>query len=105
MRTPLVQNRSLWAIGAPSRAPLAGGAARVGGLGLGAGLLGGDSDEAVELRVERADAGQQGLGQLDGGEVLGGQAAGDLRQSQSMHHSITLGTRYRPFSTAGAMAW
>ncbi|MNZ91194.1 hypothetical protein D3C78_1101690 [compost metagenome] len=86
-------------------AVLAGGTARVGGGGLGQRLVGGDGDEAVELRVELGDARQQGRAQLDGGEVLGGQAAGDLRQSQLMHHSITLGTRYRPFSTAGAMAW
>ena len=86
-------------------AALAGGAAGVGGGGLRTRLLGGDGDETVQLRVELGDARQQGVAQLDGGEFLGGQAAGDLRQSQSMRRSMTLGTGWRPFSTAGAMAW
>ncbi|MNF33456.1 hypothetical protein D3C84_142710 [compost metagenome] len=86
-------------------AGFAGGAARIGGLGLAEGQLCGDADEAVELRVESFDARQQLAGQFLGGELFGGQGAGDFSQGQSMHHSITLGTRYRPFSTAGAIAW
>ena len=79
----------------------------VGGTRLLQGQLFGDTDEAVELRVERLDALQQVLGQFDGGKLLGSQAFGNLAQGQLVqaHYSITLGTRYRPFSTAGAMAW
>ncbi len=89
---------------------LASGAAGVGGSGLRQRLLFGDGDETVELRVEPGDARQQGAGQFFGRKLLVGEAAGDLGEGQLMHvgildHSITRGTRYRPSSTAGAMAW
>ena len=91
-------------------AGFASGAAGVGGLGLLQREVLGHGDKAVELRVELLDAAQQALGQLGRGELLVGECAGDLGQGQLMHgggfpYSMTLGTRYRPLSTAGAMAW
>src|SRR5690606_41775919 len=90
-------------------AALAVGAAHVSGFGLGDGLLFGDSNKAVQLWVELLDARQQRTGQLLGGELLVAKRAGDLGEGQLMHvgvlhYSITRGTRYRPSSTAGAMA-
>src|SRR5690606_7222243 len=91
-------------------AGLTSGAACVGGLSLGQRLLFGDGDETVELRVEPGDARHQGAGQFYGGKLMVGEAVSDLGEGQLMHvgildHSITRGTRYRPSSTAGAMAW
>lgn len=97
-------------MGAPSRAPLAGSAAGVGRAGLCQSQFLGDGNEAVDLRIEAGDAVQQTAGQLLGGELSLVQAASDLGKAQLVHvgflyHSMTRGTRYRPFSTAGAMAW
>ncbi len=92
------------------RTVLAGGATRIGGLRLGDGEFIGDADEAVQLRVELFDARQQGACQLFGRKALLREVAGNLGERQVvhggvLHHSITRGTRYRPSSTAGAMAW
>jgi hypothetical protein len=59
VRTPWVQNRSLWAIGAPSRAPLSPLARRASAARACSGQVFGDADEAVELRIELGDTRQQ----------------------------------------------
>src|SRR5690606_21587435 len=66
-------------------AVLAGGAAGVGGAGLFQGLFLGEGDEAVQLRIELPNAGQQVAAQLFGGKLLGGQRAGDPGQGQLVH--------------------
>src|SRR3990167_9013977 len=93
--------------GAEQGAAFTGGTTGVGGLGMAHGQLFGEADKAVELRVQRLDACQQVAAQFAGGKLFSGQGAGDLGEGQLLHihYSITLGTRYRPFSTAGAMAW
>ncbi|MCY1424186.1 hypothetical protein D9M71_399230 [compost metagenome] len=58
----------------------------VGCLGLAQGQFLGNADKTVQLRVELLDAGQQGTGQLFGGELLVGEAAGDLGEGQLMQH-------------------
>ena len=63
---------SLWAKGMPSSGPRGRAAhdARLGRLGLGQRALGGvEPDEGVQRAVQRLDAGEAGLGQLDRREV------------------------------------
>ena len=67
VRTPSVQNRSLIASGMPSSGPALPSARRASaGLGLRQRLLAGDGDEGIQPRVQRGDAVQVRLGQLDG---------------------------------------
>ena len=48
-------------------------------------ITSGDSDEAVELRVELRDARQQAAAQFFGGELFVGEATADLGQGQLVH--------------------
>ena len=96
---------SLWAIGTPSSGPLlAGGAATVGGLGLG------ERDHRVvtEQRAEivmRGKACKQMFRQLDARDRPGRQFAPQFGHARLVPaaHSITFGTRKSPPSTAGAL--
>ncbi len=57
-------------------------------------------------RVGLVDASQEVLRDLDARVLAGLQAAPDLGDRRVVRsHSITLGTRYSPASTAGALAW
>ncbi|GAC1487035.1 MAG: hypothetical protein NVS2B11_12740 [Acetobacteraceae bacterium] len=66
---------------------------RLGSLGGGPGTIGGDGDEAVELAVERLDARQVCLGQLDRRELAGGDQPrrfGDGQEMRRVRHRSAL---------------
>ncbi len=94
---------------------VAGGNARIGGLGLLQRGLGGNGDIAIEAAIKLLDALEVVLGQLDARQRLALQGLGQFGQRFFVHgssllsarqdYSMTLGTRYRPSSVAGAMAW
>ena len=62
----------------------------------------GDADKAIERRVMLLDTVQVVLRDFDAGKFSLRQPRTNLDDS-SGHYSITLGTRYRPCSTSGAI--
>lgn len=87
VRTPWVQNRSLWAIGAPSRAPFSplarrSSAALAWAMARSSVML----MKLLSLGIQLPDATEQGAGQLFGGKLLVGEGAGDLGEGQLMQH-------------------
>ncbi len=67
------------------RSGLAGGDARVGGVGLGQGLFLGDGDHGVELAVEAADALEEMLCQFAASDLAGAQRGGQLCDGLVVH--------------------
>ena len=61
---------------------LSGGAGAVGGLGRGEREVGGDLQERLDLRLAGLNGIERGAGDLDGGEVAGRDARGDLARGE-----------------------
>ena len=92
---------------AGERPGIAGGDAGVGGGGFGQRLFGIHRDEGIDRWIQRGDAVEILLGEFAAGNLLAGELRGERGKSTFLtwSYSMTLGTRYRPFSTAGATAW
>ena len=82
---------------APQRA---GHHARFGGLGVGQRAFLGQQQEGVQRVVERLDAGEAGLGELNRRKLLGGDLFGRLGDGRDGGHQRTSGTKIRAGSAS-----
>ena len=74
----------------------------IGGLGLAQREVLGNTDKAVECRVMLRDTLQVVARDFHTGKLTAGKTLADF-SDRHRHYSITLGTRYRPSATSGAI--
>ena len=97
VRTPAVSNRSLYATGMPCRGPRDApwATACLRRAGLGAGLIRGDGDVGAEAVVDGLNTTEEGLGELDRGELAALDEAGCLADRQVVQGGVSHGTAPR----------